>query len=100
MLQLNGNRGLDDGGGVARCSAAFVAEGHINGTISFAASNPGGTGIPRRPTKKIHAVPAGFEPATSRLTAECSNHLSYRTLVLLCGFEPQTFALRVRRSTN
>ena len=56
---------------------------------------------------------AGLEPATPRLSSVCSNQLSYRPsglpfipifrvvlLVEACGFEPQTFCLQSRRSTN
>ena len=33
--------------------------------------------------KKNKTPPAGFEPATFRLTAECSNQLSYRGLYII-----------------
>lgn len=64
----------------------------------------------------------GLEPVTPRLSSVCSNQLSYRpmaglqpaisnfkfeisncaegALVEACGFEPQTFCLQSRRSTN
>ena len=43
----------------------------------------------------------GLEPVTPRLSSVCSNQLSYRPiLVEVTGFEPMTFCLQSRRSTN
>ena len=49
----------------------------------------------------------GLEPVTPRLSSVCSNQLSYRPffsfknkMVEVTGFEPMTFCLQSRRSTN
>lgn len=43
-------------------------------------------------------VRAGFEPATSRLTAERSNQVELTNLVLTVGIEPTTTWLKATRS--
>ena len=44
----------------------------------------------------------GLEPMTPALSRRCSNQLSYRPagMVEVTGFEPMTFCLQSRRSTN
>ncbi len=55
-----------------------------------------------RYTNEVGAERTGLEPATSNVTGWRSNQLSYRSLkmVEVTGFEPMTFCLQSRRSTN
>ncbi len=48
----------------------------------------------------IMVARAGLEPATFRVWAECSNQLSYLAMVDSTGIEPATSCVQGRRSTN